>query len=399
MKLALKLTILVASRDKAALEQLKTVLGDVAFDVTYKHMSNGHADPLHGVMETPDILVLQVGANGEAELSEIVGQTTAGRPPTIIIGPAGKTACMRLAMQSGARDYLEDPVSPADLMASLQRIDREISDARPARNGSMVAVVSAKGGSGASFIAVNLAHIMTAHSKARVALLDMDLQFSSLSQYLDLEPEHGLLQALDMAEQLDSVALDAYMAKHSSGLSMIGVLQDEMVLTRDIPMERFAHLLDTVRQNYDRVVVDLPRQIDDVAAAVYDRADRVLVVMQQEIANLRDAVRLRNILVRQLGLVQDKIEIVVNRYDKNFQVELPDIRRALNCEDRDLMLVPNQYRDVSESINVGVPMMDQHRSSAVTKALMQIEARLGGGSASTAPRSAISRALANLIGA
>jgi hypothetical protein len=63
------------------------------------------------------------------------------------------------------------------------------------------------------------------------------------------------------------------------------------------------------------------------------------------------------------------------------------------------MLVPNQYRDVSESINVGVPMMEQHRSSAVTKALMQIEARLGGGSASAAPRGAISRALANLIGA
>ncbi len=399
MKLSLKLTILVASRDKAALEQLKIILGDVAFDVTYKHVNNGHADPLHGATESPDILILQVGANGEAELSEIVNQGSAGRPPTIIIGPAGKTACMRLAMQSGARDYLEDPVSTADLMASVQRIDREISDARPVRQGSLIAVVSAKGGSGASFIAVNLAHIMTTHSKARVALLDMDLQFSSLSQYLAIEPEHGLLQALDMAEQLDSVALDAYMAKHKSGLSMIGVLQDEMVLTRDIPMERFAHLLDTVRHNYDRVVVDLPRQIDDVAAAVYDRADRVLVVMQQEVANLRDAVRLRNILVRQLGLSEDKIEIVVNRYDKNFQVELADIRRALNCEHRDPMLVPNQYRDVSESINVGVPMMDQHRTSAVTKALMQIEARLGGSSTNAAPRGAISRALANLIGA
>jgi len=399
MKLALKLTILAASRDKAALEQLKTILGDVAFDVTYKHVNNGHADPLHGLAEVPDILVLQVGAKGEAELSEIVSQGNAGRPPTIIIGPAGNTACMRLAMQGGARDYLEDPVSPADLLASIQRIDREISETRPARHGSLVAVVSAKGGSGASFIAVNLAHIMTAHSKARVALVDMDLQFSSLSQYLDIEPEHGLLQALDMAEQLDSVALDAYMAKHKSGLSMIGVLQDEMVLTRDIPMERFAHLLDTVRQNYDRVVVDLPRQIDDVAAAVYDRADRVLVVVQQEVANLRDAVRLRNILVRQLGLSPDKIEIVVNRYDKNFQVELADIRRTLSCENRDPMLVPNQYRDVSESINVGVPIMDQHRSSAVTKALMQIEARLGGGNNNPAPRGAISRALANLIGA
>lgn len=395
----MELTLLVAGRDKTALAGLEKVLADSPFEVNCKHVNNGHADPLHGLAEPPDVLILHVRAGSEGELAEIASQGSTGRPPTIIIGPAGNTACMRLAMQTGARDYLEEPVSTPELLASLQRIEREIGESRPGHQGSLIAVVSAKGGSGASFIAVNLAHIMTAHSQARVALIDMDLQFSSLSQYLDIEPEHGLLQALDMAEQLDSVALDAYMAKHKSGLSMIGVLQDEMVLTRDIPMERFAHLLDIVRLNYDRVVVDLPRQIDDVSAAVYDRADRILVVVQQEVANVRDAVRLRNILVRQLGIAQDKIEIVVNRYDKNFQVELADIRRALNCETRDPMLVPNQYRDVSESINVGVPMMEQHRSSAVTKALMQIEARLGGNTARAAPRGAISRAFANLIGA
>jgi pilus assembly protein CpaE len=394
----MRLKVLVASRDKAALDVLAAILVRDAFDVTCKHISNGHADPLHGVTDTPDIVIHQVGAAGEADLAGIVEQPTAGRPPTIVIGPAGQTTCMRLAMRSGARDYLEEPLVTADLLSSLERIQREIGDRPSAHQSSLTAVVSAKGGSGASFVAVNLAHIMATRPGARVAILDLDLQFSSLAQYLDLKPEHGLLQALDMGDQLDGVALAAYMARHKSGLSMIGVLEDEMVLTRDIPLERFLHLLDVVQGNYDQIVVDLPRQIDDVAAAVYERADHVLLVLQQEIGNLRDAMRLHNILVRQLGVPESKVEVVVNRYDKSFQVEIGDIRRALGCDDRELMLIPNQYRDVAGSINVGVPMLDHQRGSPVTRALTQIEAKLNGDPGSdAAPRNALSRALANLI--
>jgi pilus assembly protein CpaE len=305
---------------------------------------------------------------------------------------------MRLAMQIGARDYLENPIAADDLVKSLQRIRRDCADNRASRSSALYAVVSAKGGSGASFVAVNLAHIMAASTDLRVALLDLDLQFSSLAQYLDLKPDHGLLQALDMADQLDGVALDAYMAKHRSGLSLLGVMEDEMVLARDIPLERFVRLLDIVKENYDRVVVDLPRQIDDVTAAAYERADRVVLVVQQELANLRDAARLRRILVRELGLPEEKMVVVVNRYDKNLPVELQDIKRALACESQELMLVPNHYRNVAESIDVGVPMLDHARGSSVTKALMQIEARLmGPGDEGLAPRNVLSRAFSNLI--
>jgi pilus assembly protein CpaE len=388
---------MVAGRDKAQLGKLEAAISRPDFEVTCKHMSNGHADPLHGAMTLPDILVMQVGTGGEADLAEIAGQPGSMRPPTLVIGPAGSTACMRLAMQSGARDYLEMPVPAADVVASLERIRADLGERRPGGDGSLAAVVGVKGGAGASFVAVNLAHIMAAHSRARVALLDLDLQFSSLAQYLDLHPEHGLLQALDMGEQLDGVALDAYMTRHKSGLSMIGVLREEMVLTHDVPPERLGLLLDKMSANYNRVVVDLPRQVDDLAATVYERASHVLLVMQQEVSHLHDAVRLRTILVGQLGVPDDKLQIVVNRYDKNLQVELGDIRRALGGDDRELLLVPNQYRDVAESINVGVPMFDQHRGSAVTKALMQIEAHLAGGPGKAARRNVISRAFANLM--
>jgi pilus assembly protein CpaE len=393
----MQLKILIAGRNDAALAELGKAVGSSEFEISRRHVTNGHADPLYGLTVLPDVLVLHVGAGGEADLAEIAAVAGPARPPTIVVGPAGDTACMRRAMQGGARDYLEEPVNAAELQKSLERIRRELAEHRPARAGALFAVVGGKGGCGASFVAVNLAHIMAASSGQRVALLDLDLQFSTLGQYLDLKQEHGLLQALDMADQLDGVALEAYMAKHRSGLSLLGVLEDEMVLARDVPIQSFARLLDVAKANYDRVVVDLPRQVDDVTAAVYDRADRVLLVVQQEIANLRDAGRLRRILIRELGMPAEKLVLVVNRYDKNLSLELSDIRRALSCDDQEPILVPNHYRSVAESINVGVPMLEHARGSSVTKALMQIEARLAGNAEASAGRSSITRAFANLL--
>jgi pilus assembly protein CpaE len=389
--------VLVGSRNRAVLDDLWSVIGSAGFEVIRKHIVNGHPDPLHGITEIPDLIVLHIGQTGEAELASMLEHSPPARPPTIVIGPSGNTGCMRLAMQAGARDYLEDPVQAEELLKSLERVRRDLAARQPSRDGALFAVVGAKGGSGASFVAVNLAHIMASTSGSPVALLDLDLQFGSLSQYLDLKPEHGLLQALDMAEQLDAVALNAYMAKHRSGVALLGVLEEEMVLARDIPVDRFVHLLGVVKKNYERIVVDLPRQIDDVTAACYERADRVLLVMQQELTCLRDAARLRNILVRELGLAEDRLMIVVNRYDKNLPVELSDIRRALGAEHHEPILLPNHYRNVAESINVGVPMMDHARGSPVTKALMSMQARLEGDQGDLGQRSIISRAFSNLI--
>lgn len=393
----MRLKVLVASRNEAALGDLVREIGAAGFDVTPRHVSNGHGDPLFGLTVVPDVLVLQVGAGGEADLTEVAGAAGPTRPPTIIIGPAGNTACMRLAMRSGARDYLEEPVPREELLRSLERIRRDVAGRERPREGVLFAVVSAKGGSGASFVAVNLAHIMAVTTEQRVALLDLDLQFCTLAQYLDVKQEHGLLQALDMADQLDGVALDAYMAKHKSGVSLLGVLEDEMVLARDVPLDRFVRLLDVAKGNYDRVVVDMPRQIDDVTAAVYERADRVLLVVQQELANLRDAARLRRILVRELGLPPEKLVIVVNRYDKNLQIELPDVKRALSAENQELIVVPNHYRSVAESINVGVPMLDHARGSSVTRALQQLESRLVGANPEHVERGGLSRAFTSLM--
>jgi len=390
------LKILLAGRDKAALSALQSSIVDPRFEIEVRHISNGHADPLHGVPDLPDLLVFHMDISNEEELVCLVDRPAELRPAILVIGPQGNTKLMRMAMKAGACDYLEHPVDGADFLEAVEAVWKSLRFQVTEEPGGLVAIVSAKGGSGSSFLAVNIAHIMAAELKFRVALLDLDMQFGSLGQYLDMKSQHGLLGALDMADDLDSVALDAYMAKHPSGLSLLGPLLDELVLTRDIPLDRFRHLLDLAKTTYTYTLIDQPRQIDDVSAAVYERADRVVLVVQQDLANIRDANRLRKILISQLAVPEDRVMVVVNRYDKSNPVELNDICNSLGVEKDTVLLVPNHYRDVAESVNMGIPMLEHARNSSVTTGIISLANRISGRE-STGKTGLFSKAVSSMI--
>ncbi len=392
----MQIKILIAGRDKDALTSLEENLPGLGCEISIRNISNGHADPLYGLPDLPDLLIFHVDESNEAELACLVERPAELRPTTLVVGPGGNTHLMRMAMKAGAVDYLEDPASKEELAETLEQLKKSLA-IRTTDEGRLIAVVSAKGGSGASFLSANLGHMMAKVSKKNTALLDLNLQYASLGQYLDLQCEHGLMQALDVIESLDETAMDAYMAKHKSGVSLLGPLPDEIVLTRDVPLERFARLIDQMKAHYDFTIVDQPRDLHEMSATVYERADRVLIVMQQELANIRDASRLREILLTEMAVPENRITVVVNRYDKKAPVELGDICRALNTQKSELVLVPNDYRDVAESMNIGVPMYDHSRGSAVTKALMKFEGRLTGVGRNVPKSRGLSRALSTLM--
>jgi len=155
-------------------------------------------------------------------------------------------------------------------------------------------------------------------------------------------------------------------------------LDDEIILPRDIDSTRFGRILDLLKENYSRIIVDLPRQIDELSADIYERADHILLVTQQEFASVRDANRLRNLILTELAVPADRISMVINRYDKNSAVELGDISRSMGIDKKDFILIPNSYKSVAESINIGIPMLEHARNSQVTKAIVEASQQLEG---------------------
>jgi pilus assembly protein CpaE len=153
-------------------------------------------------------------------------------------------------------------------------------------------------------------------------------------------------------------------------------------------------LLDIIVGGYDHTLIDLPRRIDPIAIRVLERAQHIVLVVQQSVTVLRDATRLMSCLRRDLGIVADRVTVVVNRYQKDGAVSLEDVRNTLACGE--ITVIPNDFRSVSECIATGQPLLAHARSASITKAVTALATKLGGGAAATAP-GLVARALSNLI--
>jgi pilus assembly protein CpaE len=369
--------ILLVSRSREMLDELEAVLrGQTGVVLQRELVVNGHVDPLHGAKVAPDALVLHLSQNWREELATLAERPAEQRPALIVIGPAADMNVMRLAMQAGARDFLPVPLVRDDLLGALSRIERDRQSAAQADQGAVTAVVNSKGGSGATLLACNIAHLLAVQSQRKVALVDLDVQFGTLPLYLDLYPQRGLVQALANLDELDAVALDAYLTRHGSGIGVLGHSGEDALQLGEVAGRDVERLLDILCRNHDNVVIDLPRRIDPASVAVFERATHVVVVVQQSVTTLRDATRLLRILRRDVAVPRERICVVVNRYEKNAPVTLEDIGKTLNCGD--VHTVPNDFRTVSDCVNTGTPLYDYAKGASVTRAILALEARLSG---------------------
>ncbi|WP_163559624.1 AAA family ATPase [Halomonas sp. NO4] len=359
-----RLEILLAGRARGELQALESLLcsqGDI--QVTSRLMVNGHVDPLEGVAPLPDALVLLVGDHWEAELTALCERPASERPPLLVVGPKGNVELIRLAMRAGARDFFSPPIDDSEIIQFLRELSRDrLED--PGHEARTTAVINAKGGSGASLVAANLAHRLTRQERSTV-LVDMDVQFGSLPLYFNLVPDHGLVRALESADSLDALALEAYLQRHGSGLALLASSPGDHLSLGEVPENRVEQLLQVLASANDEVVIDLPRWLNGATACVLERADRVLMVMQQSVAHLHDAQRLRDILVHELRISPSRISVVVNRYDKKSDVSLDAIGDALPGLAR--RTLPNDFKRACHSINVGSPLHDIAPKAPLTR--------------------------------
>ena len=370
------LKILTSGRDKEELAALGHELSRVpGFHVENLHVTNGHVDPLHGVTTLPDVLVLCLSANWKDELQALADRPPDIRPPVVVIAPDGDPQIMRLSMQAGARDFYTRPIDYQGLVSTLQHMEQHAAPGKQGDSGLTV-LINAKGGSGASLLAANLAHVMAIESGLTVALLDLDIQFGNIGLYLDLHPERGLLEALEAVEDMDGMALQAYMAQHSSGVDVMASTHTQIALPGEVNVARLDQLLELLLNTHDQVIVDLPRQIDLLTTTVLERANHVVLCMQQSLTHVQDACRLRNILRDELGVTDQQLILAVNRYDAKNAVTLVDIRN--NLEGPTQIVIPNDFKRVSENVNLGIPLYDQARNVPISKAIKNLMHKVSG---------------------
>ena len=140
-------------------------------------------------------------------------------------------------------------------------------------------VFSVKGGVGKSALAVNLAHAAASLSARRTLLWDLDTQGAAtytlrLSALSDVSARKGiaagelapLIQASDFA-RLDVLAADK------------SLRQLEKQLTQDDKAKRLKKLIKGLEKEYDRVILDCPPGLTELADQVFRAVDLLVVPM------------------------------------------------------------------------------------------------------------------------
>jgi len=367
-----KLNVIVASRSRDIADRLAAPLARQAeYDVKVRAIANGHEDPLYGVRELPDLLLLHYGV-GSGELAFLAANGVPEKLPLIVCGPVADPEAMRLAMRAGARDYLPDNTSESDLIASVARVHGDLLRARTSRNAKLVVVVNGKGGSGASFLATNLAHSLVVDRGLRVTLIDLDLQFGGLCRYLDIQPKVGILEAMDAADELDEVSALAFTCEHASGLRLLAAPPKYLAITNGQSIDQLESVIDTYLSVNDFIVADAPARLDLVTELIFTRADNILLVTQQSLPHIQDSARQIQLLTSEIGISKKRISVVVNRWSKNSEIQADDIKKALRVDE--LFTVPNDYKIANECIDAGIPVAEMSEKAAVTKGIRKLQA-------------------------
>jgi len=268
------------------------------------------------------------------------------------IGSLSQPQVIVSAMRAGAREFIERPTTTTDLLEAFVRLTA--TRRQPGRHGSrgkMFTIVNAKGGSGATTVAVNLAlALQSAH--ANTALVDM-APLGHCTLHLNLKPAFTISDALTNLHRLDASLLDSFMARHGGGLQVLsGATAPSAV---EPSTSDFARLFDMIAGQFRYVVVDASSRLDAATRLVSNLSERVLLVGHADVASLWSAGRVAHYLGESGS--RDRFALVLNRYRKIAGFNEAETEAAIGAPV--LWRIPNQYFAVSAAIDRGVPLMQQ----------------------------------------
>jgi len=262
-------------------------------------------------------------------------------------------------MQAGAREFIPKPVSARTIAMAFGRYidERDRMRAGSKIRGKIYSVTSAKGGAGATSVAINIATVLAGTKDSRVALLDLNSPVGDAASYLNLKPQFCFTDALASAARLDTVLLETFMTK-SGNLSILPGPKQAKSSALSAPS--IAKLLRVVAGSYTHVLLDLPSSMDqEILQVATDASEAILLVMTPELPAVWRTHRLVTMLAS--SGCGDRLRLVLNRDNSRDEITEKEITRALNYPI--FFRLPNNYSAAIQAINKGKPIVDVNHSS------------------------------------
>jgi pilus assembly protein CpaE len=321
---------------------------------------------------TPNVIMLESDSRGDDviagldELSEVCDEGTR----VIVIGRFNDIVLYRELMRRGVSEYLMAPVRAIDVVAAICGLF-SAPDAKPV--GRIVAVVGAKGGVGASTVAHNVAWAIARDLSLDSVVADLDLAFGTAGLDYNQDPPQGVADAVFSPDRIDTAFIDRLLSKCTDHLSLLAA---PATLDRvyDFSAEAFEPVFDALRASVPCVVLDVPHMWTAWTKRVLVGADDILIVAAPDLANLRNAKNMVDML-RGARPNDRRPFYCLNQVGvpKRPEIKPDDFAKAL--EDDPVVVVPFEPQVFGTAANNGqmiAEVTSGHRTAEMFRLLAQV---------------------------
>jgi pilus assembly protein CpaE len=340
----------------------------------------------------PDIVLMDVNMPqmDGIQATELLAQEVP-TSPVIIMSVQGERDYIRRAMQAGAREFLIKPFSGDELIASIRRVhqleqkkgtymSRAAASAsaegavpmQRTQRGEVFLVISGKGGVGKSIIASNLAVALAMETGARVALVDLDLQFGDVGVLLNLDHTRSITDLAESAGQMDADFVNDVLASGPEGVKvLLAPISPE--LADLVTVEHLRPIMEELRRTFDFIVIDTASHLNEINLEAIELSSRVIVLTALNIPAIKDT-KLTLKVLDSLSVENERILLTLNRADAHSDFNKEAVEQNLRFPIA--LQIPHDPRVVSASVNRGAPFVTISPEAEISRAIRELVSRL-----------------------
>lgn len=280
--------------------------------------------------EYPDLVLLDVmipDINGYEIARSIRTNPATENTPIIMFTARSQVDDKVEGLEAGADAYITKPARPRELFAQvnsvLKRTPQRSSAPTPvvADKGTLIGIISAKGGIGNSTLATNLAIEIHNQSGEETILADFRPGQGTIGMDLDIQNTNGLIKLLDEEPGTDiSDFFPDVLMEHKSGIKTLLSSHhpsDSKYITH---VEQFLQIAKKLPNLATYTILDLGPSLTPINAQILPECDKILICLEPSPSNVTQT----RILIQDLinsGIGDGRfITVLVNRQRSGVQL-------------------------------------------------------------------------------
>ncbi|MCI5041354.1 MAG: AAA family ATPase [Donghicola eburneus] len=311
------------------IEDMETVMGEAWGDLSLDEAAAFLSQPEASGMEFVAIAMDDSDEEVLPQIETIISSARQAGIKVILVTENVSANHLHQLLRLGAEEFLPYPLPEGELASAVARLRTlapepeapqrvgKVAPAKISTDGVVLAVQGMAGGTGSTTMAVNLAWElanMKGDHQPRVALLDMNHQLGSVATYLDLPRRDAVHELLSDVEAMDDDAFCASLVQFEEKLNVLTAPPD--ILPMDyLTQDDVTHLIETARQNFDYVVIDMPSVITQWTDVVLNTAHVYFAMLELEMRSAQNTLRLKRVLQAE-DLPFEKMRFILNRAPK-----------------------------------------------------------------------------------